>query len=635
MRRKRVTAAGALAAGLLVLGVGCSRGEEGPILPPIETTEVVLGLLDDPSLRTVVVENEKLPVKYDLMMPCGSGSGDYGEMSSLEMMPPSEVRLRVPELPDGVELAFAVAIRRQSYVGEGSVEFRMELDGKEIWKRTLPCSPSIPEEDRKWWRDRLSLGDGGELVLRTRYEGTAKREPRVGFGMLDVVRPRRFARRPASADGENVVLILVDTLRADGLHLGGNPREVSPNLDALAARGTVFESAYSAAPWTVPSTATVLTGLTPAEHGLGFSASNFLAHGLFTIAEALQSEGWTTGGFSCNTLISQSRNFGQGFESFRDYRWKGAARMIDDVEQWIDEQRETKFFLYLHLIDPHGPYLPEEPWRSRFAPDVPADHEAHPNAVMDRFWEGEQFEPGYLEEYSGWNRKLYDAEIAWLDELLGRLFERLESQGSLDRTIVALTSDHGEEFLEHGLMGHVSQLHDELVHVPLVLAGPGVPKGKRIAQQVENRFVARTLLELAGVKARGNLEGIDLLDEKQLAASRDDPIFFSTRHGRIRLPGDEAWSSRRTLYGARWKSWHFLWAPPVEGEGDPIYRLYDIEKDPEEHEDVASSNPEVCADLRRRIQEWLARSEAKRPLVRMSGDADREEMEALGYIGDD
>ena len=166
-------------------------------------------------------ENEKLPVKYHLMMPCGGGNGDFGEMSALETTPPFEVRFRVPQPPKDAELTFAVAIRKQSYSGEGKVVFQMELDGKEVWTRTLDSSASVPEDQRKWWRDRLALGHGGELVLRTRYEGNAPREPRAGFGMLEIVRPRRYPRRPASSGGANVILVLVDTLRADGLHVGG------------------------------------------------------------------------------------------------------------------------------------------------------------------------------------------------------------------------------------------------------------------------------------------------------------------------------------------------------------------------------------------------------------------------------
>ncbi len=594
---------------------------------------MVLALLDDPSIRVVVQENEKLPVKYDLMMPCGGGDDDRGELSALEMTPPCEVRFRVPELPEGSELSFAVAIRKQSYTGHGKVVFQMEFGGREVWTRTLDSSASLPEEQRKWWRDQLALAGEGELVLRTRYEGDASRAPRAGFGLLEIVRPRIYARRPASSGGANVVLILVDTLRADGLHVGGNSRETSPNLDALAARGTLFEEAYSTAPWTVPSTATVLTGLTCAEHGLGFSSSNFLAHGLLTIAEAFQVEGWTTGGFSSNTLISKSRNFSQGFETFRDYRWKNTAGMLDDVEAWVERNRELRFFLYLHLIDPHGPYVPEEPYRSRFAPDVPADHETQPKIVMDRFWKGTEFEPGWLAEYARHSRELYDGEVAWLDDLLGRLFARLEALGLLESTIVALTSDHGEEFFEHGLLGHVSQLHDELVHVPLVLAGPGVPRGKRVEQAVENRFVGRTLLGLAGVDPHGNLRGVDLLDEKELAASAADPIFFATRNGRVPLPGGK-WSARRSLYGARFEHWRFFWAPAAGGEAESA-SLYDVVADPEALTDIAAAHPEVCADLRAKIKSWLQRSEASRPVVRMSGDADLEEMKALGYVGDD
>ena len=336
------------------------------------------------------------------------------------------------------------------------------------------------------------------LTLSTRVPRGGDLVVPAGFGLLEVVTEREVPTGRASSERPNVVVFLVDTLRADRLGAYGCERPTSPHFDAFAARGTLHERAFAASSWTFPSTASILTSLSPPEHGVESHLYCFLAEEHLTMAEIFQDAGWTTAAWVVNPLVRSERDFDQGFETFRESTWTKAGEIVADVKSWLAEHGESRFFLYLHLGDPHE-YRPSDPYRARFTGTAP-DGFSMPEfrRLNEESRAGTLQDDARLRSFVTYMSGLYDGAVAEVDEAFGALLAALEESGHGEDTLVVFTSDHGEAFLEHGLCLARRASYDELVHVPLVIAGPGVPEGERIASPVENRFLAPTL------RARGD-----------------------------------------------------------------------------------------------------------------------------------
>jgi arylsulfatase A-like enzyme len=359
---------------------------------------------------------------------------------------------------------------------------------------------------------RLALG----LLLGACSVATALRfdlgsnAPSAGDVRAEALAPRAATLASAAADAPNVVFITVDTLRADALSCHGYARPTTPFLDSIAAAGTRCADAISAAAWTKPSTGTLLTGLYPSRHGALYHGSQLLTpKGESTLAEAFQSAGYVTAGFVTNPNIKAVFGFDRGFDRWFDaaaedtltlsalrdawiggvvheftryqFNWK-YANDIDTVNAqvlpWLAANRERRFFLYLHYIDPHEPYAPPP--------------------AYERDFEQDHGFPLFNQRKRLVGRDLYDAEVRYTDDGLRRLVEQLRALGLHERTLLVVTSDHGEEFFEHGALGHGFNLFQEVVHVPLILHGPGVAAGRVIAEPIATRDLPATLLDLAG-----------------------------------------------------------------------------------------------------------------------------------------
>lgn len=628
--------------------VSTSSGQGDPTegVSTMPVVEVLAALVGDPSLRTVIQEHSDSPVRAEAIEPQGrSGSIDGGVLPALLMSPPAEVAFDVPGGEEGAVLRFAAGIGASSYgtPSTGPVRFEVEWRGESVFDQSLATGSQVDRGDKRWHRDEIDVAEGGRLVLRTsRVEAVPEDAPPVqcGFGLLKVVRHGERERTRAAPERPNVLLITVDTLRADGLSNYGNPRKTSPVIDALGRQGVVFERAYSPAPWTWPSTASILTGLTPPEHGVLSPETCYLADELVTVAEAFQDQGVTTGAFSCNPLIARNKNFQQGFEVFREYPptledWVATEEILGDVTTWLDEYSEHRFFLYLHLIDPHGPYIPDEDFAAKWAgpkPDSPFEGQLRP--ALDRHYAGEEIDYAGLLEWCEYKRALYDAEVATLDRSLGRLFSDLRQRGLLENTLVCLTSDHGEEFLEHKMLAHGKQLHRESVHVPLIFFGPGIPSGERVPEPVENRFAASTLLRRAGLRVPARFGDRDLLDPEAVRLAAAEPVFFTTHLGKWIDWDQGLLKNVLQLHAVRMGEQGLMWAPP---HGDEPERLafYDLGKDPDEQIDLALERGEDVEALKRRIGEWLEAAEAVRPDMIHGGDSARELLQGIGYIEED
>jgi arylsulfatase A-like enzyme len=329
---------------------------------------------------------------------------------------------------------------------------------------------------------------------------------------------RQIAHLPAAAPGSpNVLVIVVDTLRADHLSTYGYARPTSPNLSRIAAQGVLFENAMATSSWTLPSHASMLTGRYPHEHGASYIGST-LGLRYPTLGEVLQRLGYRTAGFSASTyFFSRRTRMGRGFIHFEDdfespasafpqtyygerleqllYRLRIAkdrigrrnARQINEhALRWMQADRSHPFFAFLNYYDVHDPYLPPEPYLHRFT-NLP-----HPAASIPLAWDW--FAALTHEQRQG-EMDAYDGAVQYVDTELGDFFRQLYQRGLDKNTLVVITSDHGEEFNEHGFMDHLNALYRELIHVPLIFWEPGkVPAGVRIPTPISTISLPATLL---------------------------------------------------------------------------------------------------------------------------------------------
>jgi arylsulfatase A-like enzyme len=333
---------------------------------------------------------------------------------------------------------------------------------------------------------------------------------------------RRFAN---GAHHPNVVLIVVDTLRADHLGCYGQARPTSPQLDALAASGARFADVRSASSWTAASVASIFTGLYPDVHGLR-GGNTVLAGQLTTLAERFAANGYATAGFSANAaFITVEQGFAQGFGEFQvlhgpivpadsgedkiplDPLWRSFAKVASaDVVSgaalgWLrGRTARDPYFLYLHYFDPHAGYFPPPQYRERMgvAADAPLAGPAQWKFWMD-------FGLGAARDQLPTMAALYDGEIAFTDAEIGRFIAALPARASADAPLVIVTSDHGEEFAEHGGLQHGNTLYEEQLRVPLIIAGRDVPKGAVIDTPVSLVGLAATLADLTATKTAGTV----------------------------------------------------------------------------------------------------------------------------------
>lgn len=345
--------------------------------------------------------------------------------------------------------------------------------------------------------------------------------------------------RPAPRDGPPVVLITVDTLRADAT-------AGMQTWKRLAERGATWDRAMSTSSWTVPAMGTVLTGLAPGDHGAGVSAEGtFQGVGeVDTLASRLSDHGYTTAGFASNAWLTHTLGFDKGFQTYahtserfhhrlllagfpRGPKPHEAASVVDRALRWLGGAPEQGWFLWVHLIDPHLPY-------------VHAEGTLAPTLTDERLRAGMRVDGDVPQRV----RDAYAQEVAYTDGELGRLVDALEARGVLDDGIVVLTADHGEEFWDHGATGHGHQHHTEVVDVALAVTGPGVSSGPRhdLASLVD---VAPTILAMVGLEADGH-DLREPLPEGRIAVAQGNAYFSqhrSARQGRWRVivgsPGDE------------------------------------------------------------------------------------------------
>ncbi len=317
----------------------------------------------------------------------------------------------------------------------------------------------------------------------------------------------------------NILLYLIDTLRADHLGLYGYPRPVSPQIDAFATEATVFDDAVAQSSWTRASMASIFTSLWPLQHATN-RRGDVLAPEAVTLAELLSEAGYQTVAFAKNQNIFPTFGFSQGFEKFNAMWAKGKSQKINlKVEKWLKtHDGDRPFFLYLHTVDPHVPYLPPEGFKYEFAKrsndDLTLKRPPGP-----KIWD--ELESDQQERILAHLLDLYDGEIAYNDSTFGRLLEILREGSVYEETVIILLSDHGEEFQDHGNWQHGRNLFVENLHVPLLIRFPDMGHGVRVKQRVQHIDLMPTLLDYLGLGAPEFLEGTSFLN---WVSDPDEPV---------------------------------------------------------------------------------------------------------------
>ncbi len=425
---------------------------------------------------------------------------------------------------------------------------------------------------------------------------------------------------PSGRGLPDVVVITIDTLRADHMGAYGYDRRTTPFIDSLARSGVRFEAAYATSSWTVPAMASITTSRYPSVHRLvhGLVIDNDVKHQkalpetLVTLPGLMQSYGYRTFGIAANRHLDARFGFGRGYLRYACEGFMTADAVERKYNEWLGEIRRSEpYFLWLHLFDPHAPYHARKPYFPRWWGDKPFSEKAEGITAAKQFLEqGIGDDPEEVELL----KALYDSEIRYSDEVLRRIVSRIPGA---DNALIVVTADHGEEFMEHGNFGHGHQLYNETVRVPLIVRLPR----KRLAGTVVTDPVSLvdlmpTLSVVIGKAPPVETDGINLLPRMEGRRLDDREIHLSLSRSR---------ELRATVHH-RWKFIFDLFTPDRS-------ELFDLTADPRERRSLAAQEPARRNDMKTRIIDHLALSGAPHLPGRAElTDEHIEQLRRLGYV---
>jgi len=436
----------------------------------------------------------------------------------------------------------------------------------------------------------------------------------------------------------NIVLVTIESLRADHVGAYGYPRATTPSLDALAGEATVYENAASVTSWTLPSHASIFTGLYPAAHGV-VAYDHRLDDSQTTLAEVLRDAGYQTAAVVSGPFLRSIHNLDQGFELYDqsvthpDGNRAAHADVTNPaveriVESFLRRGRdgERPFFLFLYLWDVHYDYIPPPPYDTIFVPDRARrvdlrDYEISSLVTAD----SPQAELDYVVAE-------YDGEIAATDALLGRLFGVLKELGLWDDTAIVVTADHGEEFFEHGHKGHRNSLYGESLHVPLIVKLPGQRLAGRRAETVSLIDLFPTILGIARVEETPYHHGRSLIEPHE---GERRPLFFELK---TEWEGSDPTTGERGMVSDLWLAVRDGDYKLILERNDGRRELYDLVADPDEQAPLDSDPGKQFPDLDREIGEFLEsmKTDSKRwsrsAPIELSPE-DEKRLRSLGYLG--
>lgn len=435
---------------------------------------------------------------------------------------------------------------------------------------------------------------------------------------------------------ENVILFVVDTLRADHLQCYGYGQSTSPNLSQFSQYSHMFTNAYTTFPATTPSFASVMTGKLLHNHGVfdncykGYS----LAENQTTIAEKLKAAGYATGAFISGWTIKRNSGLHQGFDVYDDQcnvntNSRPGMNTLKHAIRWMETNQSKPFFLFIHLFDPHGPYTPPDSGMSMVSSSPkksfePEECDLTRIPVYQR--QNDISDPGFY-------IRQYDHEILYADRCFGEILNACQRLNLTDNTLIVFTADHGEELIDREKwFDHGCHLFDEQVRIPLIVRCPGTKAATVVSDLVRNIDIAPTILDYLRLPPLPDSDGI------KLQISGDEPD-TSTRVAYLESGNEPGlWSVRGKehtgrCYGVRTGDWKLIYTPNLEGS---TYSLFNMDSDPGETKNVIADFPVVCDPLIKQLSAFMTDSKASHNNVdfigRQLSERDEDVLKALGYI---
>ncbi len=454
------------------------------------------------------------------------------------------------------------------------------------------------------------------------------------------------SEQPRLLDGPNVVLITLESLRTDHVGAyGGASRSrpevpVTPGIDAFARQATLYEDAHAVTSWTLPSHASLFTGLYPSAHQTDGPIDR-LDDSYPTLAETLAEHGYQTAGVVSGPYLRRTHNLQQGFQLY-DASISSLTnalahadvtnpRMEAALRRFIDEERdpERPFLLFAYFWDPHFDFLPPAPYDQMF---VGPDCEAIDVTDFDR---SPAIHSGMSPGQLAYLLSQYAGELRWTDDHVGRFFQLLAERGLWDDTLVILTADHGEEFFDHGAKGHKNNVYGETVRVPLIIKYPQQKRGRREARLVSLVDIVPTVLDVTGAAASFPVDGRSL---REAPGSVDRSIYYELLGVQYyRGPDGSTFPRSKRWYGVRQGDFKLVWSEPGAGGEGRSYELFNVRDDPGERVDLSARKPERKRALERSFGEGMERARRTAKRYRRGGKAtwteeEKASLRALGYL---
>jgi arylsulfatase A-like enzyme len=435
----------------------------------------------------------------------------------------------------------------------------------------------------------------------------------------------------------NVILVVLDTLRADHLSQYGYSRATSSELDAFAAKATRFTNAHAPASWTRPSMASIFTGAHPIRHGI-VSHKMALAEAWETLAERLKASGYKTYGMSLNPNVSRSVKLDQGFDVFEELfsdvtdEYPDVADLMSRARSHLNLHPEGQpFFIYLHPMNVHGPYRVPEKQSEQLLGHSPSKRFKYSGKLMKGILKKDDL--GLREEMTTDHitslNEQYDVAISYTTKRVAGFLDFLDKKGLYDDALVIIVSDHGEELFDHGGFSHGYTLYEEVLDVPLFIKLPGQSTRQVIESPASLIDLLPTILDIADIQPPSGIDGQSLrpmIDGSGLPASNDTPMIF-----------DVNWEKRCIANAVTQWPWKMISTTRSYERKTPVVELYNLEEDPKEKHDLAADHPKRIEELQKVLDERIAQLEATAITSEISTptDSELEQLKALGYLDDD
>jgi arylsulfatase A-like enzyme len=598
----------ALLAASLMLSASCHRGavEASPPLELLRVAYIVFSPGGDDIRSPVALGGESRP---GLVAPV-----------------PAEFRYHI-RIPERGSLTFAIGIASTpAFTNEESLpgnrmRFTVKAGEKRVDDVLFDKEIHVSRRDR-WLPQIVDLkryaGREIWLAFQTSFPGYEPEGEAPPLPLVGVFADPVLHDRAAFGRAKGVVLISIDTLRRDHVSLYGYPRRTTPGLEALAGESVVFDDAISTASWTLPAHASLLTSTYPGVHG-AVNAKVGLAPEWPRLPGILKEHGFFTQAMVTHVYLSRAYGFGEGFDRHHYMPETRAEEVTNEAISFLEARGDRDYFLFLHYYDPHWHYDPPKPYDTAFDPT----YHGSANGIWWNFKDLDRatIAPRDLHHIEA----LYDGEILYTDRQLERLFGEMKRLGVYDDSMVIVTSDHGEEFLDHGMWEHQKTLYEEQIRIPLLMKLPGGARGpRRVSGQVSLIDVAPTILDLLGLAAPATFQGRSLLPAVDRGTSDAREAWAETEHtidGTHKLAVRRGSGGKKAIFSVK--------------ENEVALELYDLARDSKETTNL--EDPGSREGLDKTLAAYLADVERRRQGKTGSPEVildrrDLERLRSLGYL---